>query len=190
MISKHPQVEDLIEALKDRQPNALDGLLSACYSDLKRLASRRLSSDRDVTLDTTSLVHELYLKLCTRERLEIDNYAHFLSLCGRAMRQVLVDHLRNRAAIKRGGDTVIEDDVDPAETEQAGSDVEEAMMMAEALDRLQAIDPRLTRVLECRFFAGMTDEETARALDISVRTVQRDWARTRAWLGELSTDAR
>ena len=185
---ENASVEELVAALRTEQGRALNGLMEACYEDLRRLASRRLKGERDVTLSTTSLVHDLYMKLCTRKQLTPTSYAHFLSLCGQAMRQVLIDHLRRTRAVKRGGEALMDGSMDPDEAEHHGHAADEGLMMVEALERLDAIDPRLSQVLECRFFAGMTDEETARALGSSLRTVQRDWARARAWLGELSQD--
>lgn len=186
---ENANVQELVDALQTEQGQALNSLMEACYDDLKRLARQRLKGERDVTLSTTSLVHDLYMKLCTRERLSPASYAHFLSLCGQAMRQVLIDHLRRTRAVKRGGNTLVDDSVDPDDAEYRGHAADEGLMMVEALERLEAIDSRLSKVLECRFFAGMTEEETARALDIPLRTVQRDWARARAWLAELSQDA-
>lgn len=183
------KVQELVDALRTEQGRALNSLMEACYGDLRRLASRRLKGERDVTLSTTSLVHDLYMKLCTREQLSPTSYAHFLSLCGQAMRQVLIDHIRRTRAVKRGGDAYMDGSVDPDEAVHDAHAADEALMMVEALEQLDAIDSRLSQVLECRFFAGMTDEETARALDTPLRTVQRDWARARAWLGELSQDA-
>jgi RNA polymerase sigma factor (TIGR02999 family) len=131
-------------------------------------------------LATTDLVHEAYFSLVGIEGVGWANRAHFLAIAARAMRQLLVDHARRRNAAKRGGGVV------PLRvtSEQVGVDLgsDDLVALDEALDRLGELEPRLRQVVECRFFGGLTEEETAAALGVTSRTVQRDWAKARAWL--------
>jgi RNA polymerase sigma factor (TIGR02999 family) len=153
------------------------------YDDLKRVARRQLRRHRaGATLDTTGLVHEAYLKMAGQRRLQANDREHLLAICARAMRQVIVDAARRRATLRRGNDAVRMDleDAPPLADTDAGSIIE----MDEALTRLGAWNQRLAQVVECRVFAGFTEDETAEALGISLRTAQRDWMRARAWLKE------
>jgi RNA polymerase sigma factor (TIGR02999 family) len=164
----------------DRQ--ALEQVVSRLYDDLRLIARRQLRRSRPgETLDTTGLVHEAYLKLAGHERLDCHDREHFLAVVARAMRQIVVDYARKRQRDKRGGDLArVPLDDDLAATVQQST--EALLTLDAALARLAAIDDRLIRLVECRFFAGLTEEETAAALGISRRTVQRDWVRARAWL--------
>jgi RNA polymerase sigma factor (TIGR02999 family) len=151
------------------------------YAELREIAHRhRAVRDDASTLPTTAIVHEAYLKLVDQSRAAWTDRAHFLSLAAVAMRHILADRAKARIAVKRGGpqrpvtldDDACADDADP----------HSLLELDEALDRLAAIDARLARVVECRFFGGMSVEETAEALNISPATVKRDWAIARAWL--------
>ena len=146
-----------------------------------RIARIQLSKGaKSSTIQTTVLVHEAFLKLAGSENLELADRMHFFAVAATAMRQVLVDHARSRGAAKRGGDW------DRVDFESAVLDVEaQAELIVEiddALGKLSQLNERLTRVVECRFFAGLSVEETAAALDVTVRTVHRDWIKARAWL--------
>ncbi|MGH7575012.1 MAG: ECF-type sigma factor [Longimicrobiales bacterium] len=165
----------------------LDHLFPRFYAELQRLARGQLRRERTGhTLNTTDLVHEAYLKLTALERIEAQNRAHLLALAGQAMRRVLVDHAVHRNAAKRGGKRVRVTLGDVAEV--GDDDGIESIELEEALRRLESINARHGRIVECRFFAGMTVEETAAALDISPATVYREWNMARAWLNrELST---
>jgi RNA polymerase sigma factor (TIGR02999 family) len=164
------------------EPGAVDELIPLVYDELKQLARRQLarSSGARTTLDTTSLVHEAYLKFVDQAHLGLDGRSHFYAVAARAMRQVLVDRARRRQAAKRGGG------VPPTELDdghgEIDTDVEAILALEEALARLGAESERCVRVVECRFFAGLTEEETAKALGVSIRTIQRDWLQARAWL--------
>lgn len=128
----------------------------------------------------TALVNEAYLKLVGDSAPELNNRSHLLGVAARAMRQVLVEHARRRLAAKRGGGDVavtLIDEIAPAEMPN-----EQVVALDEALTRLDVLSPRLRQVVECRFFAGLTEDETAQVLGVTARTVQRDWARARAWL--------
>lgn len=162
-------------------------LMPIFYQDIRRLARReRRRVSAGVTLQTTALVHEAYLKLHGSP--EFNNREHFLRAAALAMRHVLVSHARERLAVKRGGgDVAVSLDEAP---EVPGDDDAVLLEINEALDRLAKINPRLAYVVECRFFAGFDDAETAIALGLTDRTVRRDWIKARAWLSrELGQQA-
>lgn len=159
----------------------LDAVVPVLYGELRRLASRELRRERPGhTLSTTALVNEAYLELSKLHGIEWKSRAHFFSVCARVVRNVLVDYAVARKAQKRGGGAPVL----PLEAaEHVGTQrPEEWVDLDEALDRLGALDQRQVRVVECRFFAGMSVEETAEALGIAPATVKRDWALARAWL--------
>jgi RNA polymerase sigma factor (TIGR02999 family) len=159
---------------------AFERLVSLVYADLRRLARAQLRRVPNASLDTTALAHEAYLKLVDRERVAWHDRGHFLAVCALAMRQILVDHARARLRLKRGGPAIAVtlDGRDVAVTR----DAERLLDLDRALIDLTNEDPRLVRIVECRYFAGMTEAETADALDVSVRTIQRDWLKARALL--------
>lgn len=159
-------------------------LAAAFYQDLRGLARsvrgghRRSSSGQAQTLQTTALIHEAYLKLYQSE--SWNSREHFMNAAAVAMRQALIDHARARLTAKRGGDQQI---VSLEEGDDVLALPEESLLeLNAAVDRLAELDPRLARVVECRYFAGYTNEETAAAMGVNERTVQRDWSRARAWL--------
>ena len=170
--------------MRNGRREALDALIASVYSELRAIAHRHLSHDRDAaTLATTALVHETYLKLVDQSRTTWHDRAHFLALAAVAMRHILTDHARARVALKRGGDarpiTLDEASIALAEPPAA------LLMLDDALDELAIVDARMARVVECRFFAGLTHDEIAAALGVTVRTVDRDWIKARTWLREL-----
>lgn len=174
-------ISTLLRAHRGGDRGALDRLMPLVYDDLHRLARRQLAGEgRGRTLDTTGLVHEAYLRLAEASRAAWEGRGHFFAVSARAMRQIVVDYARERGAAKRGGG------VRPAtlddESAAIESRAEEILAVDQALAGLGALDPQLPRIVECRFFAGLTEEETAEALALPLRTVQRDWARARAWL--------
>jgi RNA polymerase sigma factor (TIGR02999 family) len=163
------------------EPTSLDGLVELVYEELKVLARRGLAREQDGhTLQTTALVHEAYLKLVDGSAVGKRGRAYFFGAAARAMRQVLVDHARGRNASKRGHG-VVPEDLDAVEI---GADDFAAGLLDldRALERLAELNPRQARVVECRYFGGLSVEETAAALDVSSRTVKYDWALARAWL--------
>jgi len=172
----HP---DLLDALRARE--ALQELVPLVYDELRRMAHRQLAARAPgATLQTTGLVHEAYLKLVDQSRARWSDRAHFLAVASLAMRHVLVDRAKARLAQKRGGGRVR---VSLDEERIAADDQPEALLqLHEALERLAAVEPRLARVVECRFFGGLTHEEIAESLGITVRTVERDWAKARVLL--------
>ena len=169
----------LLQAASDGDEPALNRLVALLYVDLRRLA-RKVQSGRFPTLDTTSLVHECYLRFLDSGRLAINDRAHFFSLAARVMRQLLCDYARERLAAKRGGGAAHVElrDEDAAECSEA----EYWLALDQALTALAERQPHGARVVECRFFAGLTEAETAEALERPLRTVQRDWQMARDWL--------
>lgn len=177
---------DLLIAWSDGDPDALDALLPMVYDELRAIARRQLRRERPGhTLDTAALVHEAFLKIVRLDRVEWKSRAHFLALAAQAMRHILVDYAVRRNAEKRGGGQPhlsLENVAVSAEGSPA-----DLLTLDDALSRLEALDARQAQIVECRFFGGMTVEETAEALDVSESTVKRDWAMSRAWLNrELS----
>lgn len=162
---------------------ALDALIPMVYTELRRVARARLRSERvGHSLQTTALVHEVYLRLVDIDRLTFENRAHFFAIAARLMRQILVDHARRQRATKRGGgETMLTlEDVSPS----ASPNLVDVIALDVALDDLAQVDARLCRVVELKFFAGLNINETAAALDVSSATVERDWAVAKAWLHE------
>ena len=161
--------------------DTLDRLLPIVYGELRRMAHRHMRRERSShTFSTTALVHEVYLRLVDQSRVEWTDRAHFLAIASRAMRRILIDYARRRKALKRGGNRrrVVFDDAAAAVEAEAT----ELISLDDALTELTRRDERLGKVVECRFFGGMTVKETAAALDVSVRTVERDWTRAKAYL--------
>ncbi len=166
-----------------------EALFPRLYGELREIADRLLRGElTGHTLQPTALVHEAWFKLAGPRAPEPVDRTHFLALAARAMRQVLVDHARRRRALKRGGPAV---DLTIADDRLGFAiPIDDLISVDEALSRLAEGNPRLARVVELRFFAGLSEDETARALDVTTRTVQRDWAKARAWLhAELAGDA-
>jgi RNA polymerase sigma factor (TIGR02999 family) len=177
------EVSALLAELRAGRREAFDEILPLVYHELRRTARRELAVRPSDTLSSIALVHELYLKFTRVHDAEWQDRAHFLGVAAVAMRHILVDRARRRMAGKRGGaerSVSLDEVVVPAE-EQAGSLLE----LHEALDALAILDARLARVVECRFFGGMTETETAEALGVNERTVRRDWVKARGLLYRL-----
>ena len=176
-------VTELLLAYRDGDREAFDRMVPLLYDDLRKIAHWQLRRGRSSpTMGTTVLVHEIYLKMADQERLNASDRGHFLAISAHAMRQVMADHARRRTAAKRGGDA---DPVPLDEAPQlADAEARQLLDVDRALERLAERSERMARIVECRFFAGYTEEETAEALDVSLRTVQRDWMKARAWLRE------
>jgi RNA polymerase sigma factor (TIGR02999 family) len=172
----------------------MDRLMPLVYQQLRRVAHRQLGAEpTGHTLTTTALVHEAYLRLVDQTRAQWQDRVHFFAIAARAMRRILIDYARRHRAARRGGGPdgpptpVSLDTVELSVAERA----EALLALDEALDRLAAVDARLAQVVECRFFAGLTEGETAAALEVSQRTVAREWALAKGWLyqelrGELA----
>ena len=162
--------------------DALDALMPIIYAECRRIAARQLALERrDHSLDPTALVHELYLRLVDQRRASWENRAQFFGVAARLMRRVLVDHARARHAEKRGGDAVFVS-LDAAADTPDDSQVADVLAIDEALERLAAHDPEQVQIVELRYFAGLTVEETARVVGRSSRTVKREWRLAKAWL--------
>ena len=160
---------------------ALDQLIPIVYQNLRRLAHRRLRAEPGCSLDTTGLVHEAYLKLITGAEPDLRDRGHFLAVASRVMRNVLVDHARARKAATRGGGVAAEALDDPLAW-IPDRDLELYADMDAALARLEQMDPRQSRILEQRYFGGLSLDETADALGVSLATVKRELRSARAWL--------
>jgi len=175
-------ITDLLEAHRSGDNDALDQAFGIVYEDLRRLARYQLRGRGANTLNTTALVHELYLKLAASDQSAAENRAHLLSLASRAMRQIIVDYARKQAAGKRGGNALKL----PLDTNEipVHDNAEWILAVDQALGQIRAVDERLEQVFDCRYFAGLSEEESAAALGVSVSTIQRDWRRAKAWLRE------
>ena len=176
-----PQVTALLLAWRNGNESALEQLVPLVHGELRRLARREMVRERPGhTFQTTDLVNEAYLRLIDVRRVRWQDRAHFFAMSSTLMRRILVDHARERRARKRGGDArrVSFDEALTVSAER-GSDL---VALDEALRALEEVDGRKSRVVELRFFGGLTAEETAEALGVSAETVRRDWRLARAWL--------
>jgi RNA polymerase sigma factor (TIGR02999 family) len=183
-----PDVTALLLSWSGGERSAADRLIPAVYDELRRQAARAMRREgHEHTLQTTALVHEAYLRLVDQQRVQWRNRAHFFGIAAEVMRRVLVDHARARQAAKRGGGVqrITFGDALVASGEAEDADV---LALHEALERLALLDPNQARLVELRYFAGLTIEESAEALGVSPATVKREWALARAWLRrELAT---
>jgi RNA polymerase sigma factor (TIGR02999 family) len=179
-----PAITGALRALANGAPGADEQLAELVYDPLRAIAIRQLQFERaGHTLETNGLVHEAYITLVNQPGANFRDRSHFFAVAARVMRRILVDHARKHRTARRGGEyqVVSLDDVRPggiAVHERA----EELIALDEALDRLEQLDPRLSKVVECRFFAGLTEAETAEVLGVTPRTVTRDWLKARGWL--------
>jgi RNA polymerase sigma factor (TIGR02999 family) len=176
-----PDVSELLAEWRNGDQAALDRLIPLVYDELRRVAHAHLRRESPGhALQTTALVHEAYLRLVNVNRLTLADRTHFFAVSARLMRQILVDRARRERAAKRGGavTVVTPGDVAIATTGRAI----DILAVNEALDALATLDPQQSRVVELRFFTGLTIDETADALAISTATVERDWAMAKAWL--------
>jgi RNA polymerase sigma factor (TIGR02999 family) len=174
-------VTELLLELRDGRPGVMDRLFPLVYEELHRIAHRAIRGERTGhTLGTTGLVHEAYLRLADQTRLEYRDRVHFYALAARAMRHILVDYARRRGAAKRGGAmrAIVLDEALLGVEERA----EALVALDDALKELETVDPRLAEVVQCRFFGGLTEEETGEVLGVTARTVRRDWLKAKGWL--------
>lgn len=191
MPEQRPQeITEALAALSSGSADAMHRLMPLVYEELRRIAHRQLrGEERGHTLSTTAVVHEAYLRLAEQSRAEWANRGQFFALAARAMRRVLIDYARQHDAARRGGpdrsavalEVLEESDWAAISIPQRADSL---LALDEALNALQRVDERLARVVECRFFAGLTEVETSEALGVSQRTVARDWQMARAWLHE------
>ena len=174
-------ITGLLLSWREGDEGALGRLIPLVYDELRRVARRQLRGESPtITLQPTALVHELYLRLVDVRRATLRSRTHFFGVAAALMRRILVDHARRRRADKRGGGVTLMqlDDVSPA----APASSVDVLALDEALKALELIDPRQSRVVELRFFAGLTTAETADALEVSTATVEREWRFAKAWL--------
>ena len=184
------QVTQLLVAWRQGEHEAFDRLLPIVYEELHRVAHRQMSGEATGhTLSTTALVHEAYLKLIDQTRVQWADRAHFFAIAARAMRRVLLDHARQHLAAKRGGGgarvTLSESSLDEhidALAVDTDTRAETLIALDAAMQRLGEMGERLVRVVECRFYLGLTEAETAEALGVTVRTIRRDWTKAKALL--------
>jgi len=193
--ARRESVARLLSDLREGRREALEELFPLVYAELRELAHRQRRAWRgDETLNTTALVHEAYLKLVDQRRSTWDTEAHFLAAASRAIRHILTNYARDRRAQKRGGGwqriSLGEQEI-AAGLETSGSTWEyRVAALDEALQRLAVLSDRQARIVECRFFGGMTVEQTALALDLSTATVTRGWTMAQAWLRTNLGEAR
>lgn len=180
------EVTLLLKQLATGKQDAMDRLIPLVYKELHRLAAHYMRRERsDHTLQPTALVHEAYLKLVNREQANWQNKAHFFGVAAHIMRRILTDHARSRCRVKRGGQRV------KLSLDQvfvfSEDHIEDLLAIDDSLDRLAKVDFRQSRIVELRVFGGLTVEESAVVLEVSAKTVKRDWQMARAWLfGELN----
>jgi RNA polymerase sigma-70 factor (ECF subfamily) len=178
-----------LHAHRSGDRTAFDRLVETVYADLHRIARAQLGRQgRHRTLSATAVVHEAYLTLADASDIPWQNRGHFFAVAARVMRRLVIDYARARGAQKRGGDVhAVRLEADVA---AVGSDIEACLALDEALEAMGQFNERLLRIAECRLFAGLSEDETAEALGVSLRTVQREWPRARAWLRTSLSSAR
>lgn len=178
-----PQIDDDGPALSEGQ--SVDELFAVTYQELRRLARWRLrDGGRNTVLDTTALVHETYLRLCKSVQGVFPDRARFFGYAGQVMRSVIVDIVRQRRSERRGGDAVhITFTGEPGDVSQHAGE-EQILRVNEAIEALAKVDPRMARVVELRYFGGLSDQEIGQALGVTDRTVRRDWEHARLFLAE------
>ena len=180
-MSETADITELLDAARDGNRGALDQVLATLYQELHSMARRQLAGQHGHTLDATALVHEAYLKLVGRNTAQFDDRAHFFAYAATAMRSVVVDYARQRMAQKRGGDLHRVTDL-PEDLAGAVRLDEETLGLDTALTRLSEVDPRLAKVVELRYFAGLSEVEIAALLKRSERSIRRDWQKARLFL--------
>jgi len=174
-------ITELLDAARDGDRGALDRVLATLYQELHAMARRQLAGQHGHTLDATALVHEAYLKLVGRNSAQFDDRAHFFAYAASAMRSVVVDYARNRLARKRGGD--LKRVAEIPENSSSGVRLDEDLLALDvALERLQAVDAHLAKVVELRYFAGLSELEIAELSQRSERSIRRDWQKARLFL--------
>ncbi|HEY7699377.1 MAG TPA: ECF-type sigma factor, partial [Vicinamibacteria bacterium] len=177
------EITRLLHAYAGGDRAAFDELVPLIYDELRRIARNHLRrTKRGATLDTNGLVHEAYLKLAGQKGMRVEDRGHFLAIAARAMRQIIISRARARVAAKRGGGGDIRVTLDEGRVAASEMEAEWLLDLDRALELLRERDERLARTVECRFFAGLSEDETAEALGVSLRTAQRNWMRARAWI--------
>lgn len=176
------EVTQLLHRLDRGDEAALERLMPLLYDELRMVARKQLRRERrNHTLGTTALVNEAYLKLVGQQRLHAEDRGRFFAIAATTMRRILIDYARARKRLKRGGGQSPVP-LDEAEAFLTDREADEVLALDDALDRLAAVNPRGSQVVQYRFFSGLTLAETAEVMDVSVKTVQRAWVAARAWL--------
>jgi RNA polymerase sigma factor (TIGR02999 family) len=179
--SSSDDVTRMLVQWSNGEQSALDQLIPLVYDEMRQIAGRVLKRERrDHTLQPTALVHEAYLRLIDQRNVNWQNRAHFFAIAAQAMRRIIVDHARRHNALKRGGDN-LKVELEAALLLPGASDVD-VVKLDDALTALAAFDPQQERIVELRFFGGLSIEETAEVIGISPATVKRDWSMAKAWL--------
>jgi RNA polymerase sigma factor (TIGR02999 family) len=182
--AEDPTVTGLLLAWRAGKPDASNKLFPLVYDELRRIAHGQLGRERDGhTLDTSALVHEAYLKLVDQTRVHWVDRSHFLAVATQAMRRILVDYARRYSSDKRGNAPRQVSLTDATLVVEERADL--LLALDEALIALAKVDERLSRVVECRFFGGLTEDETAEVLGVTARTVRRDWTKAKGWLHQV-----
>lgn len=177
-MSSTPEVTHLLKRVSDGDESSPQKLLEIVYDDLRRLASNYMKNERsDHTLQATALVHEAYMRLVDWQNVSWQNRAHFFSVAAQVMRKILIDHARSTNAKKRGGQKLVLDDAISL-PDSVGIDI---LALEEALQTLERNDPRQAKIVEMRFFGGLSIQDTAYLLGVSEATVRRDWTFAKAW---------
>jgi RNA polymerase sigma factor (TIGR02999 family) len=186
---RQPGVTELLHSWSSGDPTALARLVPLVYDELRQLARRQLRNERDGhTLRGTALVHETFMRLVEQRVVQMDSRAQFFGWVSQLMRRILVNHARDRNAGKRGGGAqaqsleALQDEIGELADGRVADRLPDMLALDEALQRMEQMDPRRSRVVELRFFGGLSVDETAEALQISASTVVREWATARAWL--------
>jgi RNA polymerase sigma-70 factor, ECF subfamily len=177
----------LLNEWQQGDESAVDRLFPLVYNEMRRIARAQRRGSAPATLNTTALIHEAYLKLVRADDLAVNDRAHFMSVAARAMRQILINYVTHQRRVKRGGGlqaATLLDDRSAAED----TPIDLLLSINAALEKLSAKNPRMGQVVECRFFAGMSVEETSIAVGAPVRTIEREWARARVYLTALLED--
>ena len=174
------RITDLLASWVEGDREAGDRLFTVLYAQLHRVARAGLRGHRADSLDTAGLIHDTYIKLTAGSPVPVESQAHFLALASKTMRQIIVDHARRKAALKRGSDRLHVSTLSAVASR--GMSAVEIVALDEALGKLEAVEPLLTRIVEMRFFGGSTIDETAQAFGISTATAKRHWVRARAFL--------
>jgi RNA polymerase sigma factor (TIGR02999 family) len=181
MMDSRQEVTGLLAEVKAGRKDALDRLMPLVYRELRRVAGRQMRAERvGHTLQPTALVHEAFLRLVDQSHADWQSRAHFFAAAAQVMRRMLVDHARRRSAAKRGVGVTLNEDI--FRRDPASDHTEEILAVDQVLERLAALDARQARVVELRYFGGLSVEETAESLGVSPRTVKLDWAMAKGWM--------
>ncbi len=180
--SSNPEITQMLHCLRSDGGRTEENLYAAVYNELRRIARNLKKTERkEHTLCTCSLVHEAYERLSAQQQTQWKNRSHFFAVASMTMRRVLINYARDRMALKRGGNAIPES-LDETSCIAPGLDLEQLLELDQLLTELAAFDPMMVRIIECRYFTGLTIEETAEALSVSSSTVKRQWQLGRAWI--------